>query len=101
MTREEALKVWLPVIKMGVEPMPECNEALDMAIKALEQEPKMGHWKLDTLKIRAFGTKNETYDYSVYCDNCGYTWDYTTDKKGSLVSNFCPNCGLKMESMEE
>ena len=39
MTREEALKTWLPVIKMGVESMPECSEALDMAIEALEQEP--------------------------------------------------------------
>lgn len=32
MTRDEALKVWLPVIQMGVETMPECKEALDMAI---------------------------------------------------------------------
>lgn len=39
MTREDALKVWLPVIQMGVETMPECKEAIDMAIKALEQEP--------------------------------------------------------------
>lgn len=39
MRKEEALKIWLPVIKMGVETMPECEEALDMAIKALEQEP--------------------------------------------------------------
>lgn len=39
MTREEALKIWLPVIKTGVESMQEFNEALDMAIKALEREP--------------------------------------------------------------
>ena len=39
MIREEAIKIWLPVIKMGVETMPECKEALDMAIEALEQEP--------------------------------------------------------------
>ena len=38
MTREEALKIWLPVIKMGVENMFECSEALNMAIKALERE---------------------------------------------------------------
>ena len=36
MTPSEALKVWLPVIAMGVENMPECKEALEMAIKALE-----------------------------------------------------------------
>lgn len=39
MTREEALKIWLPVIEMGVANMRECKEALDIAIKALEQEP--------------------------------------------------------------
>lgn len=38
MTREEALTLWLPVIKMGVKDMSECNEALDMAINALEQK---------------------------------------------------------------
>lgn len=43
MTKEEAMNIWLPIIKTGVETMPECKEALDMAVKALEtleQEPK-------------------------------------------------------------
>lgn len=39
MTREDAFEIWLPIIKMGVKSMPECSEALDMAIKALKQEP--------------------------------------------------------------
>jgi len=39
MTREEALKTWLPVISMGVDNMPELKDALEMAIKALKQEP--------------------------------------------------------------
>jgi hypothetical protein len=39
MTKEEAINTWLPIIKMGVEKMPECKEALDIAIKALEREP--------------------------------------------------------------
>ena len=39
MTKEEALKIWLPVIHTGVKDMPECKEALDMAIRALEREP--------------------------------------------------------------
>ena len=42
MTREEALKLWLPVISMGIDNMPELKEAFDMAFKALEQEPKTG-----------------------------------------------------------
>lgn len=40
MTREEALKTWLPIISMSIDNMPELKEAFDMAIKALEQEPK-------------------------------------------------------------
>lgn len=47
MTNEEALTVWLPVIKMGVKDMPECNEALDMAIKALETVDKYAKTFLD------------------------------------------------------
>lgn len=43
MTIDEALTLWLPVIKMGVKDMPECNEALDMAIKALSSE-KLNMW---------------------------------------------------------
>ena len=39
MTKEEALKLWLPIISMGIDNMPELKEALEMAIKALEQEP--------------------------------------------------------------
>ena len=41
MTRDEALKVWLPVIQMGVETMPECKEALDMAIDAMRKYEKI------------------------------------------------------------
>ena len=40
MTREDAIKIWLPIISMGVDNMPELKEAFDMAIKALEQEPR-------------------------------------------------------------
>lgn len=42
MTKEEALKIWLPIIHMGVKDMPECKEALEMAIKALEQTSSIG-----------------------------------------------------------
>ena len=41
MTRDEALKVWLPVIQMGVETMPECKEALDMAIDTMRKYQKI------------------------------------------------------------
>ena len=87
-------------------PLPEYY-AIETAIKLLAlppvtpQEPRKGHWIIDTHKIRAFGKKYETHDYSVHCDKCNYAWDYTTDKHGGLVSNFCPNCGADMREAEE
>lgn len=41
MTREEALETWLPVVEMAIVDanIPEAKEALEMAFKALEQEP--------------------------------------------------------------
>lgn len=57
------------------------NEAVDLAIKALEQEPKTGHWIFD-----------EILDKHYYCSECKSMgvdyWDY------------CPNCGAKMEVEE-
>lgn len=41
MTRDEALKVWLPVIQMGVKTMPECKEALDLAISTMRKYQKI------------------------------------------------------------
>lgn len=41
MTIDEALKVWLPIIRMGVETMPECKEALDMAINTTRKYQKI------------------------------------------------------------
>ena len=60
----------------------ESHTAMMMAVKALEQEPKAGHWK-----------RNETIRVT-YCSECGfgqYIDEYRT-------YNYCPNCGAKMES---
>ena len=61
----------------------ECSEAiqfLNMAIKALEQEPKQGKW------IQA---KDIEKEYAV-CTNCKH--------HGEFYMDYCPNCGAKMES---
>ena len=87
MTREEAIK-YLKGMK------DECNdtfhkvryatqeEALDMAIKALEQEPKTGHWIDDCGGVK--------------CSCCGYLIDDCF-----YVKTYCTNCGAKMESEVE
>lgn len=56
------------------------QQSLDLAIKALEERPQ-GEWidqDFDDLKIS---------DYR--CNQCGH---YQDD-----ITNFCPNCGAKMQ----
>ena len=54
-------------------------EAFDMAIKALEQEPKTGHW-IDSSN-------------GWMCSECNKDNTYDTD--------YCPNCGAKMVEPQE
>ena len=70
-----------------------CNEklgqAFDLAIKALENEPKKGKWKK---------RREDSYE----CPFCGeenyYAYDEVLDK---FNDNFCPNCGADMREAEE
>ena len=59
--------------------MGEQKEALAMAIRALEQQPKTGHWITD---VYMFGRGRHT------CSNCGKGQEYTTA--------FCSWCGADM-----
>lgn len=51
MTKEEALKTWLPIISMSIDNIPELEEAFDMAVKALEQEPVIDKIRADIVKL--------------------------------------------------
>lgn len=82
MTREEAIELLRELWNFLATP-PEIDEAVNMAIKALEQEPKHGYW---------LEAKEE--DPCWYrCSECGRLYD--------LDENYCPNCGARMESDEE
>ena len=77
MTREEAIKTlkgeaWTCCAEKW-------NEALDMAIAALEQEPKIGQWLHGELI-----PNDITGHYYAECSIC---------KKVRIIDNFCPNCG--------
>lgn len=151
MTREEELdwlyrlrsEIYVYMPKEWLIPM---NDALDMAIKALEQEPcgdsisrqaaiditweepsytdalnvltevrdkvkslppvnpqepKMGHWK----KIQS-GDKD--FPESIVCSRCGHENSYLDFGISSVPigksfkkSKYCPNCGAKMQEVEE
>ena len=65
-------------------------EAFDMAIKALEQQPKRGKW------IRGFGMGN-TYSWFYECSKCG------EQVKGDYCGcnyNYCPYCGSDNRDLE-
>lgn len=88
MTREESLD-WLYRLRsemyvyMPKEWLIPMNDALDMAIKALEQEPKPGHW-IDC------GERDPIYR----CSEC-------KERIFGSYRKFCPNCGAKMESEDK
>ena len=63
-------------------------EATEMAIQALEQEPKTGtgHWNL----TYPYGKQNPIYE----CPRCHAS-------NSSIFKNYCPNCGARMGSEYE
>ena len=63
-------------------------EALEMAIEALEQEPKTGQWRVDIDKSRGCDWRR------FYCSECGNWQTYGTTR-------FRPFCGARMESEEQ
>lgn len=53
-------------------------------LKALEQEPKTGHW-----------IAGEKISDGFICSECGSQYE-----EYPISHNYCPNCGAKMESEE-
>ena len=62
---------------------------LNRVIKALEQEPKIGHWERET-----FDLGNDLPIRVAYqCSECGEYFD--------VEFKYCPNCGAKMVEPQE
>lgn len=68
-------------------------EALDIAIKALEQEPKTGHW------IEYSWNDNGLARWGLECDQCHKKYKYGGEIWNN--PNYCPNCGAKMIESQE
>ena len=99
MTNQEAidiLKCDISADKQGIE---YCHdevgiEALDMAIKALEQEPKTGHWKGKELINPEYIHQDRKI---IVCSECNFGMI-----QGILgYTNYCPNCGAIMVKPDE
>ena len=64
---------------------------IDRAIKALEQEPKTGHWIEDTN-----GTYTDNHD-TWECSECGHAQILLEGTPKDNDYNYCPNCGCRMK----
>ena len=82
MTREEAIA---EIKSYENYPNGLSKECRDFIIKALEQEPRKGHWIEEYI--------GDMYDV---CSECGHKIT-----KGYFTYNYCPNCGAKMKSEVE
>lgn len=73
-------------------------------LKALEQEPKTGHWIVD---LTGFSEMNG-YMLHCHCSNCGSNRTFFDSKswskpciKNAETFDFCPNCGADMRAKNE
>ena len=96
MTREEAISIMNVIVHM-LEAQYDTDiveDAVEMAIKALEQEPKTGHW----IKYSIPRCGEQHYK----CTNCDEYFNfglYSDYYKKAF--KYCPNCGAKMVEPQE
>ena len=114
MTREEALNDWLPIIRQMVKGTEVYTEALDMAIKALEQEPCADMVSRDAMwdvLQKLYGTEGELveelmslppvlpmpkigkWEYDgdqIICSQCKTVFSFMSLR---TATNYCSVCG--------
>lgn len=107
MTREEARKRLRGILTEAVEfensvcyVTEEDREPLEMAIKALEQEPKTGHWK-KMVEVYDLQQNRMLVPYGYDDAKLGNTPVYVCDCgcESNKNSKFCPDCGAKMSEI--
>lgn len=99
MTREEAIEL-LKRIKKGnylggiIDVPSDESSAFDMAIKALEQETKTGHWEF---------VMDTPYGPIIRCSTCKEQFKVSPEYFARLneVEKYCHFCGAKMFDDEE
>ena len=74
------------------------KEAFDMAIEALEQQPKTGHWIGHRDHCENLGVIPSGLGVYEWCSNCDCSIDIREWQRNHY--NFCPNCGADMRGEE-
>lgn len=98
MTREEAIKILKSKMDGHTDTSYEWAETVRMAIQALEQKPKTGHWSRKT-KVDAYDIAGvKTWGIKCQCDRCDFTTIVVEDFG---YYNYCPNCGCRMVDPQE
>lgn len=101
MTNEEAIeyledaKIKFKIPKAAVTAR-KTNEALDIAIKALESKPKVGHW----IEIAQYSDGK----HKIECSECKGHIFSRGHANSFVVKNeykFCPHCGKRMIGPQE
>lgn len=100
MTREEAIarvkhqRDWANEVNRTLD-----VEAFDMATKALEQEPRKGHWIGHREHCENLGVMPSGLGAYEWCSNCDCGIDVREWHRNHY--NFCPNCGTDMREGKE
>ena len=99
MTREQAVR-WLKDYRKNTDmPMESYEEALDMAITALERE-QMGEWIVESAYIKE-GDSEPFYRHDAKCNKCGYGYSLISTSEKFESYKVCPNCGANMKGDNE
>lgn len=89
-TKEECLAFYKELMNLADEIFVPYYE---MAIEALEQEPRKGHWIFTK-------TIFDKHGCTAKCSFCHKKWKTYDEIRFKKEHNYCPNCGAKMEVEE-
>ena len=98
MTREEAIDLLDNLIGFVEDSRnSDYDTAFKMGIKALEQEPKTGHWEW----VQYDYDSNIGNWHCSECKNIAVVGVKKNEEGGIPIYKYCPNCGAKMVETQE
>ena len=99
MTREELRDYVEEQISLNMIPYHVYSTLID-GIDTLEQEPRKGHWITKYGKEQGYDIGGvKTWYIQIMCSECGFIKTAIEGHTGQY--NYCPQCGCKMQEVEE